>query len=431
MKKIISVFFVVMLLAAGTAFAQWDFESVFPPDTLLGSCHGLAVDPDGKIWVQQYYSTDSVQLADGSYQACRKILVYNPDGTPSSISGIKILTFPAGSPVSADTLWNAATGLGRDINGNILAVHTGEIYRINYQTGEGMTFAKTAPITSVLAPSCDDNGNILIGPVLPGQPAILLDPDFNVLGNAIDATENYARTIEISPDGNTVYWIPFTGNNELWTRADEFSPFAIAETDSNWLPGLQPESSEWHPITGDLWLSGGSFNNSAGPGWTNNTWYGIDVATGARTDSLKWVFYTPANADERPRAIAFSPDGNTAYIGCFGANDYPSVEKFVKTGDAVGGWEHVGRIDGYTLSQNYPNPFNPTTKIQFSVGKQGLTTLKVYDMLGREVATLINETLSMGTYNVEFDASNLPSGTYIYELRSGDRRLTEKMTLMK
>ncbi len=430
MKKIITVFLVIMLFAAGTAFAQWQFDSVFPPDTLAGGsgAHGIAVDPDGKIWVQLYGATDSVQTPAGTYDASRVLHVYNPDGTPASISGIKTLTFPDGS---ADTLWNSGRGLGSDNNGNILACHYDELYRINYQTGEGMNYAEPKDGMSLTAPSCDDNGNVLVGPVLPAEPAILLDPDLNVLGNAIDATTGYARTIEISPDGNTVYWIPFTANNELWTRADEFSPFAIAETDSNWMPGFQPESAEWHPVTGDLWLSAGSFNNPAGPGWTNNTWYGIDVATGAITDSLKWVFYTPDSPDERPRAIAFSPDGNTCYVGCFGSSTPPAVEKFVKTGVGVGGWEHAGRIDGYTLSQNYPNPFNATTKIKFSVGKEGLTTLKVYDMLGREVATLINETLAMGTYDVEFDASNLPTGTYIYELRSGNRRLTQKMTLMK
>ncbi len=428
MKKIITTMFVAMFIFAGTAFSQWEFESAFPPDTLAGGtgAHGIAVDPDGKVWVQLYGATDSVQTPAGTYTASRVLYVYNPDGTPASISGIKTLTFPDGS---ADTLWNSGRGLGSDNNGNILGCFYDELYRINYQTGEGMSYAVPKVDMSLTAPSCDANGNVLVGPVLPGEPVIMLDADFNILGNAIDATTGYARTVEISPDGNSVYWIPFTANNELWTRTDEFSPFAIA--DSNWMSGLQPESAEWHPVTGDLWLSAGSFNNPAGAGYTNNTWYGIDVATGTVTDSMTWVFTTPQSADERPRAIGFSPDGNTAYIGCFGASNYPAVEKFVKTGDAVGGWEHVGRIDGYTLSQNYPNPFNPTTKIQFSVGKQGLTTLKVYDMLGREVATLINETLSMGTYNVEFDASNLPSGTYIYELRSGNRTLTEKMTLMK
>ena len=59
----------------------------------------------------------------------------------------------------------------------------------------------------------------------------------------------------------------------------------------------------------------------------------------------------------------------------------------------------------YTLAQNYPNPFNPTTKINFSVPKQGLVTLKIYDILGKEVMTLVNETVAAGNYDVSFSAT--------------------------
>jgi hypothetical protein len=321
--------------------------------------------------------------------------------------------------------------MGHDKNGNILVCLVDEFYRINYQTGAGMNYAQPKVDMSLIAPSCDANGNVVVGPVIPGNPVFVLDPDFNVLGNAIDATVGYARTIEVSADGNTVYWIPYTAPNQLWTRTDEFSPFAIAATDSNWMPGFNGESSEWHPVTGDLWLNAGSYFSTCGAGYTNNTWYGINVTTGAVTDSFTWVFVTPQSPDERPRGIAFSPDGNTAYVGCFGASSYPAVEKFVKTGVGVGGWEYAGRIDGYTLSQNYPNPFNALTEIRYSIGADGFTTLKIYDLLGKEVATLVNEQRAMGTYTVKFDASQIPSGTYIYKLKSGDHTMSQKMTLVK
>ena len=73
--------------------------------------------------------------------------------------------------------------------------------------------------------------------------------------------------------------------------------------------------------------------------------------------------------------------------------------------------------NGYNLIQNYPNPFNPNTTIHYSISKQSFVTLKVYDLLGREVATLINEEKQAGNYEVEFDGSNLPSGVYFYQLR--------------
>lgn len=87
--------------------------------------------------------------------------------------------------------------------------------------------------------------------------------------------------------------------------------------------------------------------------------------------------------------------------------------------------------ENYNLLANYPNPFNPSTKITFNLTKDGFTTLKVYNLLGREVATLISEYKDKGSYEVEFNAADLPSGVYLYELRTSDSVLTEKMLLLR
>jgi len=94
----------------------------------------------------------------------------------------------------------------------------------------------------------------------------------------------------------------------------------------------------------------------------------------------------------------------------------------------------------FSLYQNYPNPFNPITKIKFDLPKSNLTLseakglnvqLKVYDILGREVATLVNEQLKPGTYEVEWVASNHPSGVYFYTLTTADYTITKRMVLVK
>ncbi|HEY5123242.1 MAG TPA: T9SS type A sorting domain-containing protein [Ignavibacteria bacterium] len=91
----------------------------------------------------------------------------------------------------------------------------------------------------------------------------------------------------------------------------------------------------------------------------------------------------------------------------------------------------------YSLYQNYPNPFNPTTKIKFDIaplsrGAGGvLTSLKVFDITGREIQTLVNEKLNPGTYEVTFDGSNYASGVYFYQLRSGEFVETKKLVLLK
>jgi len=85
----------------------------------------------------------------------------------------------------------------------------------------------------------------------------------------------------------------------------------------------------------------------------------------------------------------------------------------------------------YSLSQNYPNPFNPTTNIKFAVSKAGFVNLKVYDLAGREISSLVNENLSAGTYSYTFDASKLSSGIYFYTLKANDFSETKKMMLIK
>ena len=85
----------------------------------------------------------------------------------------------------------------------------------------------------------------------------------------------------------------------------------------------------------------------------------------------------------------------------------------------------------YVLSQNYPNPFNPTTEINFSIPMSGKTTLVVYNVLGQEVATVVNKDLSAGAYKYKFDASNLSSGLYFYKLQSKNYSAIKKMMLLK
>lgn len=85
----------------------------------------------------------------------------------------------------------------------------------------------------------------------------------------------------------------------------------------------------------------------------------------------------------------------------------------------------------YSLSNNYPNPFNPSTKIEFRIVEPGLVAIKVYDVLGNEVANLVNEEKPAGSYKISFNASNLPSGVYYYKLTSGSFVETKKMVLLK
>ena len=110
----------------------------------------------------------------------------------------------------------------------------------------------------------------------------------------------------------------------------------------------------------------------------------------------------------------------------------------LKQMDFDGTFEYSGEIAvevsqpaDYFLSQNYPNPFNPSTKISYAIAEDIDVTLKVFDVLGNEVATLINENQPAGNYDITFDAANLSSGVYYYTLQAGEFTSTKKLMLMK
>ena len=118
--------------------------------------------------------------------------------------------------------------------------------------------------------------------------------------------------------------------------------------------------------------------------------------------------------------IVRDPDGTLPDIGAFYYQHMPVAVS-----------ENGQAPNGYFLSQNYPNPFNPETRIKFQIPNTNDVVLKVYDILGREVATLVNERKPPGTYEAEFDGSGLASGVYLYRLKAGSFVETKKLILLR
>jgi len=88
-------------------------------------------------------------------------------------------------------------------------------------------------------------------------------------------------------------------------------------------------------------------------------------------------------------------------------------------------------IHSYHLSQNYPNPFNPSTLIRYQLSVSALVVLKVFDICGREIRTLVNERQNAGSHSVQFNASDLPSGVYFYKIEAGKYQDVKKLLLLK
>lgn len=430
MLKKLTLLFAVVLITASLSNAQWRYDGPWPDNTRKGGTHGLEVAPDGKIWQASYYKT----IWNG--KSVSPILVYYPDGSKVDT----IFTVTTGS--ITDTLGlggstSGTRGLAKDEKGNMLFISSGpnKMIKIDYKTYQGLgryLISTTASEigSSPAGPAVSENGTVFLGPVVGNGAATakiaMFDKDFNYFGSAVTAPPDIARTFEVSKDGNTIYWTKFTGKMGIlvYERPSEFDFFTAKDSI---VYGMSIESAAWHPKSGLLYVS----NDSRGTDkkYTHLTWYGINVATKALADSFTLPSpITPVAADELPRAIAFSADGNVAYVGLFGTA-FDRIYKFTKVGTSV---EKLDEIPtGYQLSQNYPNPFNPTTNIKFSLPESGFATLKVYNTLGQEVATLVNEFKHAGTYEVDFNAKDLSSGMYLYTLTTGKATISKKMLLVK
>ena len=426
---------------ASFAFAQesYQFVSEFPVgNTLDAYGQGLAVDGAGNIWYTPYYASDSVEVdtsGDGvadEWQKCRAIYAFQPDGTPLPFSPIKIITVDG----VADTLWNSNRGLRTDPNGDIVAGSWCVYYRINHETGEGM--AKLLPYPrpdtedpwdgeSIIAADFDADGNMFVNAVVATVgPIKAFDADWDFIDDVVpvDRLAGYSRNISVSADGNDIYFCNFTGSYGLvrFHSNDGVDGDYLTQVDSLF-EGMAVETSNWNPKTGYLWV--GSRND--GNGYTSCTWYAVNTATDEIVDSLKWNGELDGAL---PRGTDFSVTGDTAYVCTFNSWNVDAMQMF--TLQPTGIWKYKRTIaNGYSLDQNYPNPFNPTTTIPFKIAKAGFTTLKVYNTLGQEVATLINNDLQPGEYKAEFDGSRLASGTYIYELRVNGAKLSGRMNLVK
>ena len=146
-----------------------------------------------------------------------------------------------------------------------------------------------------------------------------------------------------------------------------------------------------------------------------------------------------ANREDEANALILDSSGNVIVTGLSSQPAHNEDFATIKYSQTVGVNLLSSEIpDAFSLSQNYPNPFNPTTHLEFRIspaslqgGKSGFVFLKVYDVLGNEVKTLVNENKPAGSYSVEFNGNNLPSGIYFYKLEINSFTATKKMLLIK
>ncbi len=158
--------------------------------------------------------------------------------------------------------------------------------------------------------------------------------------------------------------------------------------------------------------------------------YGFDIEKSLNNITWSKIGFVNGNGNSNsPHNYSFTDDNITS-TGSF----YYRLKQIDDDGSFV--YSNVVSINintpgQYTLNQNYPNPFNPETNIKYSIPAGGFVSLKVFDILGREVAALVNENEGAGIYSVKFDGSKLPSGLYVYQLKVNNFISSRKLILMK
>lgn len=163
----------------------------------------------------------------------------------------------------------------------------------------------------------------------------------------------------------------------------------------------------------------------------------VDSAyTGTRWFAVVYVRDTLSAADTMTLSVSFTPDTTREYLDtlCVVTNTSPSPVRIPLSGDGKVTAIPKGSSalpKSFGISQNYPNPFNPTTRINYQLPVRSYVTLRVYDILGREVSTLVNKDETAGYKSVTFDGSRLPSGVYFYRIQGGSFTSVKKMLLVK
>ena len=250
----------------------------------------------------------------------------------------------------------------------------------------------------------------------------LFDPDYSKVFKSTDGGQNWIENLNTDTRINNLY---FLNSNTGWITASKpnypgtYTNLIYKTTNGglNWLSYIHPYNIA--PSFDKIYFE----NEYTGIciGWT----YLHKTTNGG----INWNSYAMLSGFQN----LFFLNSNTGWL-CGGPGN------ILKT--TTGGLTFISKINSdipnnYLLLQNYPNPFNPTTNIHYEIPKNGFVKLVVFDILGREVQTLVNEKQNAGTYEVTFNArqpglgSNLSSGIYFYTLTSGDFKETKKFVLLK
>lgn len=192
---------------------------------------------------------------------------------------------------------------------------------------------------------------------------------------------------------------------------------------STWYKIMNGLPAEDRGLTG-LVNAGGTLYTSSYSIWVRDMYASTD-------GGLNWFTATEGMQKDFSGVNEFTVTNENVFVALAGTGQYGIYKRPLSSNPSdVEKWDNISP-ENFSLSQNYPNPFNPVTNFQFRIPQSGPVTLKVYDNLGAEVATIVNETLAAGEYNYSWNAKDLSSGVYLYRLQGNGYTSAKKLVLMK
>ena len=228
---------------------------------------------------------------------------------------------------------------------------------------------------------------------------------------SVDMTPATSGTIPFVPATDTVYWIPrhpmfFAVNRLIWDTWQETRILALTDPNTDMI------------YTGSLVLNGPSFN-----GFLYQYAY-VHAGTFVQEDG--------SQGDARVRFIGQTAPRKFTSPWTMPQDVWTNGEKPEEEGPLTSIREiNGGLLNSFSLKQNYPNPFNPSTTLRFTLPDAGIVNLSVYNLLGEKVKEVLNQEMTSGSYEVDFDGSKLSSGVYLYTIKTGNYIASKKMILMK